>query len=160
MKPCTRTIWTDDMDARLKELWPTHSLATISFALGLSVARVRRRAVNDLHLSAPTLDRLYQPSKQDWIKAATDQAIKAKVRPSDVMAGSRTRAISFARWRAWKAVLDENPHVSIAGVARISGFDHTSVLNGIARLAGRESNYTDPYSSRATGRVPAVRRSA
>jgi hypothetical protein len=31
-------------------------------------------------------------------------------------------------------LLDDAPHLSIAGVARISGFHHTAVMNGLRRL--------------------------
>lgn len=75
----------------------------------------------------------YEPSKQEWIAAATLAAQEGRVSPSDVMAGVIRPNITAARWRAWKALLEANPKLSVAGVARVSGFDHSSLLHSFRK---------------------------
>ncbi len=145
------TIWTDDMEAQLKAMWGCIMLKDISQAMGLSEERLRHRAKR-LGLPLKPLRRLYEPTKAVWIDKASIRARELRQAPREVLAGAKGKKPSLARWRAWKDVLDEFPCCSIAGVARISGFDHTSVLHGLRRLGG--AMLQDTRLSRASGRYP------
>lgn len=76
----------------------------------------------------------FQPTDEEWHRIASEEAAKANIRIAHVVGPSNVRAHAQARWRAWRRILDENPHCSIAGVARVSGWDHTSLLSGLKRL--------------------------
>jgi hypothetical protein len=79
-------------------------------------------------------EKSYEPDLQLWITAATQEARNAKLRPCDVIGGVRTRQHVRARWRAWRTIITDNPNVSVAGLGRVSGFDHTSILHSFARM--------------------------
>lgn len=87
-------------------------------------------------LKSPFKSRLdrYQPPKSEWVRIATEKANDASVCPVKVLAGVRASAYRVPRWRAWKAILESSPTYSIAGVARTSGFHHTSILSSLKRL--------------------------
>ena len=77
-----------------------------------------------------------QPSKRTWIQIATQEAEREGVSPVAVMAGVRHGPITRARWRAWERLKRENPSYSLAGIGRVTGFHHTTVMFGLMRLAG------------------------
>lgn len=141
--------WSPELDQRLRDMWPFYGPDTISKALHLSARRVRERAKK---LNLPTIPyrEMLSPSKDEWVQIASQKAREARIRPSDVLAGCRYPAAVRARWEAWDEVLGLNPHYSIAGVARVSGFDHTTILNGLSRLRGAAAR--DTRDVRASGR--------
>lgn len=147
--------WPPELDQRLREMWPFYSLWAISREFHLSTRRIRERA-KKLGLPIVAYRDMLSPSKEEWVRIAREKAVEAKVRPSDVMAGCRHKGAVLARWKAWEAVLRANPHYSIAGVARISGYDHTAILNGLNRLAGAKARETRKSRSSFRRRVVPV----
>lgn len=127
------TKWTPEMDRTLTDLWGHRSRPSIGKDLGLPVGRVERRA-KKLRLPRYRVGKPFEPTKQQWIDVATEKAHEAGVSAVRLMAGKSHKPITHARWRAFKAILERNPYLSIAGVARVAGFDHTTVLNGLKRL--------------------------
>lgn len=127
--------WSEELDARLVELWPRHTVVEMADILCISRERINLRGLK-LGLAPIRRAVLFAPSKAEWIALATHAATEARVRPSDVMAGSKTSAAVKARWRAWKAALELNPRYTVAGVARTSGWDHSTILHSIKRMGG------------------------
>lgn len=78
-----------------------------------------------------------EPSSDEWFAAAYAAARETQTRPADVLSGSPKPRCALARRIAWQAVLDGNPRVSVAGLGRVSGFDHTAILWSLGRLNGR-----------------------
>lgn len=128
------TNWTPVLDDWLKELWGSGSMEAIAREMNLTPRRVKTRALK-LGLPTPRLARTYEPTKQDWIEIATAHADAARLNRVKLLAGTRTRPYTDARWRAWRDLMARHPHVSFAGAGRISGFHHTSVISGVRRLA-------------------------
>lgn len=124
-----------EMDAILAAMWPNHTMNELSTALAISRDRVRTRA-RQMGLPKPSRAVLFAPSKLEWVTIATQKAREARVRPSDVMAGCGYRAAVYARWQAWRAVKALNPRYTLAGVARTSGFDHSTLVSAFRRLDG------------------------
>lgn len=129
------TIWTPEMDAQLVELCHTHTRKKIAEKLGIYVWRLDSRLAA-LGLKVCPYAAVLAPKKEEWIAVAREHALAAKVRPSDVMAGARYKTAVAARWAAWQAMRERYPHYSIAGIARTSGHDWTTVLHGFKRLSG------------------------
>jgi hypothetical protein len=139
------------MDARLAELCRTHTRKKIAEELGLHVWRLDAR-LTALGLKVCPYAAVLAPKKEEWIAVAREKALAAKVRPSDVMAGARYKKAVHARWAAWKAMQDRYPQYSIAGIARTSGWDHTTVLHSLKRLNGASAKSLRKPSYRATAR--------
>lgn len=95
---------------------------------------------SDLNLPDPDRIRRNEPSREEWVAAATRAAREAHLRPGDVMAGCRLRAAVRARQKAWRRILEAHPHVTVAGLARVSGFHWTSILHGLGRLSRRRDS--------------------
>lgn len=125
--------WTPYWDAKLREIAPMMTAQEASDLLGVHrdtlVTRARR-----IGRPFPKVKTLNQPTSDEWIQAASVEAAQAGVRVGDVLAGDRRPGPCVARWRAWKRVLDSNPRYSIIGVARISGFDHSTIIVSQRRL--------------------------
>jgi hypothetical protein len=86
--------------------------------------------------SRPSKEPLREPPADAWIKIATQVAKDACIRPTLVLDGTKTIPVVRARWRAWRIIKDTFPETSLAGIGRVSGFHHTTVLYGIARDRG------------------------
>ncbi len=95
------------------------------------------------------LQRKYRwaPLSRDWRATAFQVAQEAGISESIILCGTSRKA-ARARWVAWQRILAENPQISILGLARICGFDHTTILHGLARISGD----TALRPKRATGR--------
>lgn len=76
----------------------------------------------------------FQPPESEWFRIASEQAVEAGVRPSLVMSADQKRCHCLPRWRAWYELYRSSPNYSIAGVARVAGAHHVSLLNGFKRL--------------------------
>lgn len=98
----------------------------------------------------------YTPSREEWTAMASQAGREWLVVASGILSGSQQPRMAKARAWAWKLILDQNPHYSIAGVARVSGFDHTTILTALRRLDGASN--TEILISRATGRRPILRK--
>ena len=94
----------------------------------MSMARHQNRMIGDGDKKAPSL--------AVWLAAATQAAQESGVSPSLVIGPSRKCQATWARWNAWKRILDANPAYSIAGLARTCGWDHTAILYALKRLSG------------------------
>ncbi len=77
------------------------------------------------------------PSKATWLAAASIAASEAGAGLVGVLAGSKLPKDIKARWAAFKIVLDANPAYSKIGLARTSGFHHSSIIYALRRLDGR-----------------------
>jgi hypothetical protein len=148
------TQWTTEMDDRLRALWGHWSIIAIGEAMGLSAHRVRTRARN-LGLQHPGMRRILQPPARVWVDLVQKHAASLELAPRDVLEGNKCRAASLARWRAMQDILDMYPECSIAGLARITGFDRTGIMHGLRRLSGHD--LSEVRRCRAVGRVPKMR---
>jgi hypothetical protein len=133
MNKARRTVWTPEMDAKLRSLWGKRTRRAIAKEMGLTEMRVRNRAWK-LELPPSNPSAVRQPSKQEWIWEASLMAAKHGVTLSAILSGNRARGPAQARWEAFEATLTRYPHCSIAGLGRISGFHHATILNGLRRL--------------------------
>ena len=77
-----------------------------------------------------------EPPAELWTSIAIEEAVRAFLPPNAVLNGDKRHRASLARWRAWKRLLDMPENFTIAGVARVSGWDHTTILYGLKRLKG------------------------
>ena len=125
--------WTPAMDRQLISLCGETHMTDAARIMGINIERVQRR-IKRLGIACLTLSESKTPTEGEWLGAATRAALASGINVKHVLSGSRQRAHVRARWRAWKALLDGNPQFSMKGVAAISGFDHTSVMNGLKRL--------------------------
>lgn len=96
----------------------------------------------------------FEPSFEEWHRAALDEARKAKVPLRLVISGNKLPAVPVeygriceeqrraclerqkaivARWKAWRRLKD-NPRYSLAGIGRATGWHHTSIMHGLDRL--------------------------
>lgn len=141
----------------LQELCQTHHVGAAARIMGVNVmtayGRANRRGFNALNCATAV-----SPTDGEWIGAVKTEADLAGVDYRKVLAGARLPQIVFARWRAFQRILDEFPNYSIAGLARTSGFHHSSILYGVSRLAGMSPKRVGGAPSRMTSRVPAYLR--
>ena len=102
----------------------------------------RETLVNRAHHLGVKFQRIREvnwPTPEIWIAAARAEAKEANVSVRAVLAGSRLKHHCVPRWRAWRRVLTDNPRFSVLGLARVSGWDHSSILHGLTRLSAVES---------------------
>ncbi len=78
------------------------------------------------------------PSKSAWLKAVEMASYDAWILPEWILDGRRHKRVVRARWAAWRYLRDMNPNYSVAGMARTTGYDHTTILWGLKRLAEGE----------------------
>lgn len=126
--------WMTSEDRIVREMWGKHSMREIARVLGRNQSTVFHNAARMGLPKIKTL-RLGEPPADEWVEIATQHALEAGLSPGEFLAGCKLRRASKARWRAWRAILDRDHRYSVAGVARVSGFDHTSVLHGLAQVA-------------------------
>lgn len=131
--PLFSTYWNPARDAELAYLGEIHHLAGTARVMRVSSQKVAQRA-KLLGLELLTQEQASTPTKGEWIGAATKEAIAACIAPIHVLRGSRVRTHIYARWRAWQRLLDENPNYCPKGIATVSGFDYSTVSNGLWRL--------------------------
>jgi hypothetical protein len=128
--------WTYPERKKLRELWHKMPSDEIGKILGRTSHAVRTYAhvLHLPHYSHGVIAKFWEPTADEWLAIATKQAIAANVKPSKLLAGCRTKKACVARWKAWKEILASNDNYSIAGVARVAGYDHSSVIHGVRRL--------------------------
>lgn len=126
--------WTPFWDNQLRELAPKMTSNEAADLLGIHRDTLVCRA-RLIGRPFPKIKTLSHPTPDEWIQAATTEAAQAGVRVGDVLAGDRRRGPCVARWRAWKRVLDSNPRYSVIGLARTSGFDHSTLISALRRLS-------------------------
>lgn len=134
--------WTAAMDAELKVLWPKYSQREVAQRMGLYISSVQLRAKR---LFLPKRTHIHSNKRRRWqpSRAVIEQAYAAQAGPAaplnDMLVGSRRLSVSVARWRAFQTILRDHPEVSIAGLSRVAGFHHSSILHGLARLQELEA---------------------
>ena len=144
-------FWTDAEDTVLTIAWGagvcTKEISQMLSELGKSL-RSRSAVIGRAHrLRLPKHKKRYgvqnepvlraprdlrRPSKQEWIDAAKCEAARSCVDLVPLLAGSRNKPFVAVRRRAWNAL-----HVrgySYKQIGIVSGFDHTSVRDGLLRL--------------------------
>lgn len=86
-----------------------------------------------------------------WHASAIREAVRARI-PLEAVTG---RALEWgavlARWRAWKRVLDANPDYSVLSLAKVSGFDHTTILYAMKRLKDGACETSKPTGTHPPG---------
>lgn len=152
--PGKPTIWTASMDNQLRTMWRYNSCQQIADALGLTLCRIWARA-GKLNLPKKTSRKFREPERQAWIEAAKLAADACDVSHLEILRGERRYPVARARWHAFKIVLDSDPRVSIVGLGRIAGYDHTAIMYGLKRLSG--ASRSEVTGSSATGRKPGTR---
>lgn len=104
----------------------------------------------DAGIEFVTQKELARPSVAEWCQAASRRAAEANLPVSRILGTGRTRDASLARWKAIKDILDSNPQYSIKGVAEIIGYDHSTIMYAMRRLAG--ASYREAKKSRVVPR--------
>jgi len=135
--------WTPEQDRIILALWGKFSLAEIGRQTGMGRSRTATRC-KALGLTAPPFQDVLTPPYGEWLARATQAAQEGGTTVGAVMAGSQAKAAKLARWKAWKAVLDADPRYSIAGLARTTGFDHTSILYAVKKMAQKRGYSRQP----------------
>lgn len=115
-----------ELSKRLKR--PKTGLLKIAHMMGFKIDRAK--AINPMPRGPRPMRKLqFEPSDHDWMRIATEEARSAGLRPSVVVGHGRKRPVVVARWRALQRLIAENPHCSLAGVGRVVGMDHTSLIH-------------------------------
>lgn len=146
-------VWSVADDKLLTSMWGRYALAHVAATIGCSTTAVTARRIKMGLLSTKRLWQL-EPSKAQWIDAATRCAEAVGVAPANVMAGVQDRKTALARWLAWEA-MSKLPGVSVAGIGRVSGFHHTSVMYGLGRLAQGSTPFQTWMDTARTRRLQA-----
>lgn len=120
----------DDFIRQNRERLPNRQIAAI---LGRTAQAVSNHAV-DLGLPRPFVGGRYQPPLELWLEIARSEAVKASVRPCDVIGGSLYPKHVRARWAAFRRIKDENPRFSVKGIATVAGFHHASLFHAFRKL--------------------------
>lgn len=137
------TKWTPELDETLRQLWALRNQALIAEQMDLTADKVARRA-KKLGLPKYKVKRRLQrnapwrtvrhPSQEQWISVVKEHARDRRISAREVLCGNRHRPFVYTRWMAFKTILERFPNLSVLGVAKVSGFDHTAILHGLKRL--------------------------
>ena len=73
-----------------------------------------------------------RPTEAQWVEVATRHAMMAGLPPGPLLGGDRKRKYVVVRWAAWREILATGRY-SINGLARTSGYNHATILNGLKR---------------------------
>lgn len=149
-----QTRWTGEMNRQLKSLWGIYSAEEIGHVMGLSPSRVRTRA-EYLGLGRRKISEILEPSWDAWEAAVKAYAEIDGVSSGEIFSGKRSKRVTAARWKAFKAILDTHPRCSIAGLGRVSGFHYATILHGLKRLSGA-SDKEVRVSGRSSNRRPKI----
>ncbi len=137
---------------QIRELAADHYPAQIARALGVSTnminGRLKAMGIKPLSFIDAT-----KPTDGEWIGAVMLISAKTGIPTRLILAGSRLQHVVEARWQAFRDLLDKHPEYSIAGLARTSGFHHSSILHGLHRLGSPPYQRGTQARSRASGRV-------
>lgn len=78
-----------------------------------------------------------KPPRELWMALVYTESAWGHISPVTVFARDRRREPARVRFRAWRACRLFG--YSLPGIGAISGYDHTSVLSGIRRLAREDA---------------------
>lgn len=126
-------FWTEEKDTRLIALTTTHTCIAAAREMHISRKAMNGRA-KALGFKFQPRSNTTEPSFEEWRTVALEAATEAGVCHMAVIRGDRNKAVCWARWRAWKKLMAMDDSYSLAGVGRVSGWDHTSVRFGLLRL--------------------------
>ena len=148
------TRWGEWHDARLIALWPHHSQNECARRMKCHYTTIAHH-VKLLGLPKKGNSAAYSPPPEIWRIIVRQTAREARVGAREIMGYNPSQNVVWARWTAWKRLLDEYPQYSIAGLARVSGWDHTTILHGLKRLSGEKPRGPNGRCfSRSSGRWP------
>lgn len=130
---------------RLGELCVTLHVGAAARIMGVDAggayARAIRAKIELLPVAVATA-----PTDGEWIGAAMAEGELAGVNYKRILGGDRQAPVALARWKAFKRILDEYPNYSVAGLARTSGYHHSTVMYGIRRLEGMPTHREQSHS--------------
>lgn len=152
--------WTDSDIFKLRSLIGTAPDHIIGAQIGRSkdaIATKRNRLGLPVVAKRPP-SRTYDkaPSKELWIETVRTFAAERGISLTDALAGRRHRPYVLARMKAWRAILARPEGYSIMGVARRSGFDHTTILHSQKRLPSLEKWFAEVDAKKAIKLIPPV----
>lgn len=127
----------------------TMSLRATARFMGMPQWVVTREAAK-LNLRPLKANLRGEPKSADWMRIAAEEAQSAGLKPSVIVGHNKTRPVVQARWRALKRLMDENPHCSLAGVGRVVGCDHSSLIHMLRRTNSPASMPVDSSESRTS----------
>ena len=93
-----------------------------------------------------------RPPKYVWLQYATEAAVAADIHPERVLTHCRDKASTRARWAAWAAILATGRY-TVAGLAKVCGWHHTSILYGL-KMIRRSENISAPAKTVADIELP------
>lgn len=131
--PLYSKLWTPVLDDVLRDLCSQTYVKEVGRRMEISHEEVRQR-VKLLGIKPLTVAESQAPTQGEWIGTVSRLAAEARLHPSLILAGSKGKCHSMVRAKAWRAILDENPHYTVAGVARISGHDHSTLCVALKKL--------------------------
>ncbi|MBU6427364.1 hypothetical protein KGQ27_04010 [Patescibacteria group bacterium] len=79
-----------------------------------------------------------RPPKYVWLQYATEAAVAADIHPERVLTHFRDKASTRARLAAWAAILATGRY-TVAGLAKVCGWHHTSILYGLKMIRRSEN---------------------
>jgi hypothetical protein len=120
--------WSAEEDAYLRENYSHISTRQIAADLHRTENAVRNRS-SKTNLSFPRAPLVRGAKYEAFVH---ELCAGTKLSPVKVLAGVRWRPLVRIRWRAWQRLRDEGH--SFPQIAEVSGFDHSSVIYGLARL--------------------------
>lgn len=85
-----------------------------------------------------------RPPVSAWTRFASEEAILEGLAPSLVLGGHKTPRAVYARWRAWQRLREAYPKSSGLAIAKLCGFDHSSLLHAEKRLATGDPKFAAP----------------
>jgi hypothetical protein len=125
--------WRPNDDTILRFLFGRIPAAKIAHRLGRSEGGVYERILK----IGLTGVKLHRPSLHEWHSAAQRASLAASVPIGDIMSPKRVRAVVRARWLAFRYLRESG--CSYPGIGQVTGFDHTTILSGLRRLAAIEA---------------------
>lgn len=140
------TVWTEEMDSRLRDIWFTRSTEKCAEVMGLTVERLLTRAAK-LGLPRRGTKQYRDYSRRVWVAAATRAAMGSGVDVDEVLTGVKRPEVVQVRWRAWDEIARTGA-CSLGQLALASGFDHSSITYGLARLRGLSAKYLKAHDIR------------
>lgn len=123
--------WLPRHDAVVAAQYGTIPVKQIAQTLRRTPSAINTRAAN-LNLAKRQQPR---PKASRWIELATAEAQRRVIDLDDVLGGARKGAL--ARWYAFRTLRTEG--ASLHGIAAVTGFDHSTVHNGLRRIRDIEA---------------------
>lgn len=132
-------FWSWEEDERVRELWNSAPMWRLMRSIpGRNYPSITSRAHK---LGVARRSRIKWPTPDAWVDAVRAASLRTGYPFPAALASGRRGAV-HTRWIAFERL---NRDHSANGIAKVSGFDHTSVLHGIARVrsfrsqAGRDA---------------------